>query len=68
MKKGSEDETGSRPDCSSDPGGWWRGHMAQTPAGPVVGQTAATRTEPRNHQPGASSQPAEEDGAAEPSV
>ena len=38
MKKGSEDETGSRPDGSSNPGGWcvWGGHMAQTPAGPVV--------------------------------
>ena len=42
------------------------GHMVQTPAGAVVGQTATSRTEPRNHQPGASSQPAEEDRAAEP--
>lgn len=63
--KGLEDETRLQARLQLRPRRLVGGHMVQTPAGAVVGQTATSRTEPRNHQPGASSQPAEEDGAAE---
>lgn len=50
----------SRPDCSSDPGGWWGSHGADPGRG--GGRTDSPVGQRRNHQPGASSQPAEEDG------